>query len=1002
MTYSRINRITGWAVFAIAAVVYLSTMEATVSFWDCGEFIASCFGVQIPHPPGAPLFVLLGRLFIILSGSNPQTAAIAVNAMSALASAFTILFLFWTITHFARKMSDNIPAVMAAGVVGALAYTFSDSFWYSAVEGEVYALSSLFTAVVFWAVLKWEEQAANARADKWLVLIFFLIGLSIGVHLLNLLVIPAIVMVYYFKRYKPTAMGTVMAFIVGCALTGFVQVVMIQTTIKAAGKMDIWFVNDLGLPFFSGFAFFFLGIAASLVFTIRYAKRRGYYQLSLVCWSMAFLLLGYSTYLTTMIRSNADPAVDMFNVDNPVSLAGYLGREQYNDWPILFGPDFTEEAPRIANGENYSKGDKAYLPAGTVYKYDWKNAPGAHLFPRIWDAANDRNQKAVYQRFAGVDDQTTPTMADNIRYFTNYQAGWMYFRYFMWNFAGRQNDLQGLGNAADSNWVSGIPVVDNARLGDQEKLPDSIHDNNKAYNRLFFLPLVLGIAGLIWQYRRSRRDWLVNGLLFFFTGLAIVIYLNQSGYQPRERDYAYVGSFYAFTIWIGLGVLAALKGAERLSAKPVLRYATLLACLAVPAWMAVQEWDDHDRHDKTLARDLARNYLESCPPNALLISAEDNDTYMLWYLQNVEGVRRDVRVVVNTIFASDWYTDQLRYKIYDSAPFDLLFTKEQFRGNKRDVAYFLDLPGFDKNTYHDLDQILTNVAGSDDPQYSRQTEQGQVINLMPVRKLSVPVDEQVVRANGTVHQQDKVLPSLAIDIAPDKQYLLKNELALLGIIARNHWNRPICFTNTSDVEALGLGRYMRQEGMTWQLVPVEAPGVDLDKSYQLVMKSFAYGGIDKAGTYLDEDNRRRLQLLQLAHARIATGLVNAGRINEARAVLQHFDQQVKTTSFTYGMASSRGNQHNGLSLEFLRACYAAGDKPLAEKVAASLGKDLNQQMIYYQSLSADVVPEEQLAEQAWLLIQGKPGYLSDRQLDFAMDIVTTFQVKHQLEALRTL
>lgn len=1001
MRYNRINNLTGWAVFGIAAIVYLSTMEATVSFWDCGEFISSCFGLMVPHPPGAPLFVLLGRLFIIGFGDNPQTAAIAVNAMSAVASAFTILFLFWTITHFARKMTENTLAIMASGAVGALAYTFSDSFWYSAVEGEVYALSSLFTAIVFWAILKWEAVADKAGADRWLVFIFFLMGLSIGVHLLNLLAIPAIVMVYYFKRYKTSRSGVLIAFLIGCTITGLVQKYLIQSTIKGAASMDIWFVNELGMPFFTGFGFFFLLLATALAFGIRYATRKNKPQLKLALWSSCFLLLGYSTYLTTMIRSNADPAVDMFNVDNPVALAGYLGREQYNDWPIVYGPDFTDRAPMVEKGVLYTKGDKNYVPEKKIWQQDWANTASAHFFPRIWDNANDRNQLLCYQRFSGIGEDETPTTAHNIRYFTSYQAGWMYFRYFMWNFAGRQNDLQGLGNPADSNWVSGIPLLDNTRLGQQDELPTSIHKNNKAYNRLFLLPLALGLGGLFWQYKRRKKDLLVNGLLFLFTGLAVVIYLNQSGFQPRERDYAFVGSFYVFAIWIGLGVLAMLGLAERVGKQPVLRYAALAICFAVPAWMAVQEWDDHDRSQKTLAHDMALNYLQSCPPNALLITAEDNDTYILWYLQNVEGIRKDVRVVVNTIFATDWYINQLRYKVNESAPFDMLFTKDQIRGDKRDVAYFVDLPGYDSTRYYDLKTTLRDIVGSDDPQFLRQTENGDNLNILPIRKFSVPVNEQLVRSNGTVLPNETVVPSLQIDI-PGKQYLLKNDLALLAVLSTNDWKRPICFTNTSDLDALGLTKYTRQEGMTYRLVPVENPGVNTEKSYQQVMKQFAYGGAAKKGVYFDEDNRRRFGYVELVHAQIALGLVKAGQPDKAKEVLNHFDQNLKTTSYGYGMTTSRGSAHNAISLEFLRACTAAGDKTLAAKVATSIRKDLKEQMQYYQSLGEEKVGDEQLALQAYQLAQGKPGYLSNRQSEFVVEIITSYQLMQQLDQYSSL
>ncbi|MEY3208389.1 MAG: hypothetical protein RL064_420, partial [Bacteroidota bacterium] len=461
MEFKKINNWTGWIVTLIACTVYVMTTEAASSFWDCGEFISSAYKLQIPHPPGAPMFVLLGRFFIILFGDNPFTAAKAVNTMSALASGFTIMFLFWTITHFAKRMvekksgealnSFQIILVMGAGIVGALAYTFSDSFWYSAVEGEVYALSSFFTALVFWAMLKWEHNADKAGADKWIIFIFYIMGISIGVHLLNILTIPAIVMIYYFREYKPSVAGGLVAFFIGVAITGFIQVFLIQYTIKWAGAFDIAFVNDLGFPFFSGFITFFVLVAALLAFGIYYANKKGLYFLKLGVWSIIFFLLGYTSYVTTLIRSNADPSVDMYNVDNPVTLVGYLGREQYGDWPILYGPDYVDKVDNIEGGDQYVKAKNTYEVSGKNYKRDWSSAPSAHLFPRMWDGDNDRGQLDSYRAFAGVTEGEAPTLRDNIKYFTNYQFGFMYLRYFLWNFSGKQNDLQGFGNVRDGN-----------------------------------------------------------------------------------------------------------------------------------------------------------------------------------------------------------------------------------------------------------------------------------------------------------------------------------------------------------------------------------------------------------------------------------------------------------------------------------------------------------------------------------------------------------------------
>ncbi len=1004
MNFKRLNNIVGWVVCVIASTVYIMTMEASGSFWDCGEFVSSAYKLQIPHPPGAPLFVMMGRFFIILFGDNPHTAARGVNFMSALASGFTILFLFWSITHFARKIvqkgnealtSQQLFTIMSAGVVGALCYTFCDSFWYSAVEGEVYGSSSFFTALVFWAILKWEHEADNPVADRWLIFIFYMMGLSIGVHLLNLLTIPAVVVVYYFRRYKATTWGTIIAFTIGCIITGLILKFVIQYTIKGAGWFDIFFVNHLGMPFFVGFAVFFVLITALLVFGIRYAVRKKYYFLKLGLWSITFMLLGYSTYFTTLIRSNADPAVDMYNVDNPVSLVGYLSRDQYGDWPILYGPDYTDRPNRVDGGDLYVKGKDKYEIAGKIVGQDWNSTPSSHFFPRMWDSNNDRGQVDAYKVFGNVGDNDQPTGMNNFTYFIKYQVWWMYLRYFMWNFSGKQNDLQGFGNIRDGNCITGISFIDNLFLSDQSKLPDSIHINNKSYNRMYALPFILGIIGLIFHYNRNKKDFFITLLLFFFTGMAIVIYLNQAGYQPRERDYAYVGSFYAYAIWVGLGVIWVKEKFEKFIKGPAANYAAAGLCfLAVPVLMGSQEWNDHDRSKKTLARDLAKDYLESCPPNAILFSFGDNDTYPLWYAQEVEGIRPDVRVVVNSLLGTDWYMNQLRYKINQSAPFDIIFTPEQIQGNKRDAIYYSAIQGFDQNKYYDLYDILKNVVGSDDPKYTAQQED-ESLNLFPVRKFSVPVDINKVKSNGTVHSGDSVVSELHIDL-PNRNYLLKNDLAIYSVIAANKWNRPVCFTSTQELNDLGLSKYVRLTGLSYRLVPVENGNVDNDEAYKNIMTKFAYGNADKNGVYYDEENRRHLNTIRLAHAEVALSLANAGKKDSARQILEHFDKNVKESNFPYGMTTNRGNQQDGISTEFLQACYLSGDSNLARKVEASVKKDLQQQMRYYKSLGEETMSDDQLANNAYMMLQGKGGNLSDKQAQFTQDIFLTYRMLMQI------
>lgn len=1038
MKFNRLNNLTGWIVFLIASTVYVLTAEKNGSLWDCGEFVASCFRLQIPHPPGAPMFVLLGRLFIVLFGDNPDTAAKAVNIMSALASSFTILFLFWTITHFARKLVNPVVetitqtqalTIMGAGVVGALAYTFSDSFWYSAVEGEVYALSSFFTALVFWAMLKWEHQvdkdartdegAGHWNADRWIVFIFFMMGLSIGVHLLNLLTIPAIVMIYYFKRYPVTKWGTFWAFVIGCAITGFTQKVVIQYTVRWAGLFDIKFVNDFGLPFFSGFAFFFVLLAVLLAIGLRVAAKKGWYFLRLGVWCAIFMLVGYSSYITTMIRSSADPGIDMYNVDNPMSLNGYLGREQYGDFPLLYGQVFTAQNRNISREDGkmrYQKSKDKYIELG----YDQKEVYAREdmmFFPRVWDRSNDQQHADYYAQFLGIgisqdpkyNDPDTgpyerrPTFADNIRFFIGYQTYWMYLRYFMWNFTGKQNDVQGVnaGNVRDGNWITGIGLIDDLIYGPQSKMPETIR-NNKANNKLLALPLILGLFGLFFHYYRHKKDFLVNLLLFFFTGFAIVLYLNQAGNQPRERDYAYVGSFYAFAVWIGLavpglvqlataknqkllhkiliscgivyiiGAVAASIGTQDFSAfsgmlllalfataviyalyyllcqlkapHTITQAALGITLLAAPVWMAVQEWDDHDRSNKLMAPDLARNYLESCAPNAILFSFGDNDTYPLWYAQEVQGVRRDVRVINYSLLGIDWYINQLRYKVNDSDPMDVIWSADQIEGDKLNYAFYDKRPAV--GAQGELKTILRDWLGTSDPN-KMYTAQGENIPIFPTNTFYIPVDKEAVLKTGTVAAADADKIVDTISFAVPRQVLLKNDLAVLAVLAGNTWNRPIYFT--SQFNELGFQGYLRRDGMAYRFVPIANQEVNNEWAYEKMMKQFRFGNANMRGVYFDEENRRHLNNIRQAYADVAVSLSEAGQKEKARELLAKVDKGMDPANMPYGLVS-RYNLHNQTSLMMLEAAYRAEDKALAEKIGNAVRKDLNEQMAYYEAI----------------------------------------------------
>ena len=1101
MNFKKTNLITGWIVGLFACAVFIMTTEAGGSFWDCGEFVSSCFKLQIPHPPGAPLFVMLGRIFIVLFGDDPLTAAKGVNVMSALASGFSILFLFWSITHFARKIvqpdytkmltNTQLVSIMGAGIVGALAYTFSDSFWYSAVEGEVYAMSSFFTAIVFWGILKWDSEADKPGSDKWIIFIFFMIGLSIGVHLLCLLCLPAIVLAYYFRRRhlfnyavikkyfiwtvlvggilacivsiigaaseasagnipadntvsalmivgagaaigllfliesinkqkKEVYGGAYIFLILGFVVVGIVQIGVIQYTIKAAGQFDIFFVNSLSMPFFSGFAFFFIFIAALTWYALRFANKKNWEYLRLCIWCFAFLLIGYSSYLTTMIRSNADPSVDMYNVDNPMSLVGYLGREQYGDFPILYGQNFNANPVYGADGRvaftegsmKYQKTKDKYLPIGKSINYIYE-AKDKMVFPRMWDASNDQGHADYYAYFLqigkGQDGQYErgPTFGENLKFFISYQTYFMYIRYFMWNFSGKQNDLQGVfsGNVRDGNWISGIPIIDNALYGNQSVMPDSLK-NNKAHNTMFMLPFILGLIGLFYHFKRKGSDALVNMLLFIGTGFAVIIYLNQPGYQPRERDYAYVGSFYAFAVWIGLAVpyfidiaskwdkklfqdvllggaviafifmisiglagyggtagitvglgffalLAIVAGGfpfvlKTLKSPSTITYVALLISLAVPILMGAQEWDDHDRSKKQLPRDMARDYLESCAPNAILFSFGDNDTYPLWYAQEVEGIRTDIRVINTSLLGIDWYINQLRYKVNNSDSIDVILSASQIEGRKRDYILYQPKPQFPENRYYDLYDMMKNYVGSDDADKTLKNGDD-VYNTFPIRKVSVPVDINTVRSYGTVNATDSVVSEMRFDIPP-KNGLQKNDLAVLNIVAANKWKRPIYFT--MPYNDLGFQNYLRKDGMTYRLVPVENSPYNTDWMYKLVMdpNKWKYGNAGMRGVYYDEENKRHLNDIRRADVETAYDLISKDRKEDARKVLEKDDKSILEQNFAYG-ETSRNNDHNRLSMAFLEACYRSDDQKLAAKVLASVKKDLQQQLIYYNALT---------------------------------------------------
>ncbi len=895
--YNRINNLTGWLTFVIAAFVYLSTIEPTGSFWDCGEFIASAFKLQVGHPPGASLFLLIARVFTMFAGSDVKMVPITVNVMSALSSAVTILFLFWSISHLARKIikvkddqltSGHIVMIMGSSLVGALAYTFSDSFWFSSVEGEVYAMSSMFTAIVFWAMLKWEHHADERHSDRWLILIAYLMGLSIGVHLLNLLTIPALAYVYYFKRYKVTTAGLVKTGIMGVAILGFVQYGIIQGFVKIGAYFDLFFVNSLGLPFWSGFLFFVLIIVSAIVFGLKYSVNKNKPLMNTAVLCFAFIILGYASYAQVVIRSLANPPLDENNPENAFGLLSYLNREQYGDRPLLYGQYYNAKLIDQKEGDmSYAAKDGKYIEAGRKIEpvYDPK---ASTVFPRMY--SNQDNHVSGYKEWTGIKGDRTPTMGENLEFFFSYQLGHMFWRYFMWNFVGRQNDLQGHGGITKGNWISGIKGIDAIRLGPQDKLPNSM-TWNKAMNKFYFLPLILGLIGLVYQFRKNQHDGTVVGLLFFFTGIAIVIYLNQTPYQPRERDYAYAGSFYAFAMWIGLGVMALADWMSKKTSPMVAgSAATLLSLLAVPTLMAKEGWNDHDRSHRYTSRDFAYNYLNSCAPNAIIFTNGDNDTFPLWYIQEVEGVRTDVRVVNLSLLNTDWYIEQMRRKAYDSDPVPFSLTNDKIIQGTRDYVPYYDrgLKGFT-----DLKQIIDFIA-SDDPGAKARTQGGSDINYFPTKNFSLAVDSATVVQNGTVAPEDAGKIVKSIDFNINKSYIMKADLMILDMLAHNNWKRPVYFAVTVGSESyLNLEDYFQLEGLAYRLVPIKSERtndgqtgrVNTDEMYDNMVKKFLWGNMNDPRVYLDQNNLNMTMNLRNNFSRLAENLLNEGKRDSALTVL---------------------------------------------------------------------------------------------------------------------
>jgi hypothetical protein len=952
MKYNKINNLTGWICFLVAALTYILTLEPNVSFWDCGEFIASAFKMQVVHQPGAPLFLMIERFFSLFAFGDVTKVAYFMNLGSAIASAATILFLFWTITALAKKMlvkpdeeisTSKMISIMGAGVVGALAYTFSDSFWFSAVEAEVYALSSLFTAIVFWGILKWEAHAEEPRSDRWLLFIAYIMGLSIGIHLLNLLTIPAIAFVYYFKKTpNPTTGGVFKTFIVGVLILAVVQYGIIQYLISFGAYFDLFFVNTLGLGFGSGVLFFALLLIGGLVYGIRYSIKHRKRVLNLALLSTALIIFGYGSYAMIVIRAKADPNLNNSDPDNAFALLGYLNREQYGDRPLLFGPNYNSQRVAVKEGKNlYRKGEDKYEIAGkkTDYEYD-RTTP----FPRMY--SDDPRHVEYYKDMTGLDDSQFPTLFDNISFLFKYQIGNMYMRYFLWNFVGRQNDDQGQGSLYEGQWLSGIKPVDAILLGNQSNLPPSIVDS-KSYNRFFFLPLIIGVLGAVWHFKRNQKDAGIVALLFFFTGLAIVLYLNQKPLEPRERDYAYAGSFYAFAIWIGFGVLAIREWLEKkVTPKNAVIGATVLSLFAAPIIMAAQGWDDHDRSTKMVAHDIAVDYLESCAPNAILFTYGDNDTYPLWYAQEVEGIRPDIRLVNLSLFDTDWYINGMKRKMNESEPLPITMKESQYVQGVRDVMYYQDYKIAGSVELKSILEVLLSDSDEDKIQVTETTKE----NFIPTKNFHITINPEDVLKTGTVSpaDADKIAPIMQWTF--NKGYVTKGTLAMFDILAHNNWKRPIYFASTVPSEQYnGLDNYLYNEGLALRLLPL-TPDTAASRTEQLnapvlynnVMNKFKWGNI-KHAKYLDPQSADDISIFANVWNNTVTGMLKEGKVAEAKKAANKY-LEVMPDKF-YGMRSMMGTYFMAENF------YTLGETAKANEIVTRCADYIQKELTYLADVS---------------------------------------------------
>lgn len=1009
--FNKWNTILGWVAFAVALVTFTLTVEPTMSFWDCGEYIATSAKLMVGHPPGAPLYQMMGAFFAMFA-SNNENVAFMVNMMSVFSSAFTILFMFWSSSILLKKLissytdvdKNNSIVILGSSFVGALAFTFSDSFWYNAVEAEVYAMATLLIALLFWLGLRWEQDMNTPRGNRWLVLISLVVGLSFGVHFMALLTIPSIGFLYFFKNYqKVTIKNFIFANVIIVAVLLFIFKLLLPYTLAFFGKTEIFMVNSLGLPFDSGSIFALLLIIGVFYFGLKYTKKKeqSFYNTILLC--VLFVLIGFSTWMMLPIRANANTPINENKPSDAAEVLAYYNREQYGVNPLFYGPQYTDtfagldpDNPYLDKAPNYERNyQTGKYEIVNNYKNAEQNTDDAHkaFLPRMWSTEHVENyihfsnppkftinpdyseekelvdivaefRNAYASNKIDTDGYVAflkaygdyliiekPSTFDNIRYMVEYQFGYMYGRYLLWNFVGRQSDNQGKYDNLDGNWLSGINFIDELHLGSQKDLPSDVV-NNKGRNVYYFLPFIIGLIGLMYHAQRDRKSFYVLLALFLFTGLALKIYLNERPFEPRERDYALVGSFYVFAIWIGFGVYAIYEIIKEKLAPKIAAPLTIVATLlAAPVLMATQNWDDHDRSNKYTAIAMAKAYLESCEPNAILYTIGDNDTFPLWYAQEIEGVRPDIKICCTSLLMTDWYIDQMKMKTYTSKGLPISFNHKQYVDGTRDYIVF-NVSEQAKNTRWNLKDFV-EFAKSEDEITLVEMQSGQKVHFFPTNKVRIPVDKNAVIKNKVVNSKyyDSIVPYIDIDIKGSALY--KNRLIMLDILNNNNWKRPIYFSPGSfaDDDYLWMKDYLQLDGMVYKLVPIKTPAleenypdmgqIDANKMYNLVQK-WSWGNGDKTTIYHDPETRKNSISTRTNLSRLMYQLIKEGKIAKAKNIIE-----MGVTKFPldyYGYYSTVE--------PFADGYYKVGETQKARDLLTKLMNKYKENLKYYSTLKA--------------------------------------------------